>query len=95
MTRCIRKNDLRSLAILDLEKGFDQVRNADIDAMRPEELRWLAKWIGTVDTTLERVASVTDIGRVLLRRRNLRPLALGLSTEANEELRRFLEKLPD
>jgi hypothetical protein len=87
------ENDLRTLMILDLESNFDQMRDADIDAMRPDELRRWSKWIGTVETTLERIAAVTSLGRALLVEANLAPLGIELEADDLREFEAYLAKL--
>ena len=67
------ENDLRQLLVIELEENLRKFDGEDIDAMGYEALRRWARWVGTVEATLETATAAIEHGRRLLIRENLEP----------------------
>jgi hypothetical protein len=69
------ENDLRQLLIIDLEQQIAAFRRTTpIETMEPKELRRWARWVGTIESTVERAAAAIESGRRLFVIKNLRNL---------------------
>jgi hypothetical protein len=66
------ENDLRKLLVKDLESNIKTLKAKDIDQLDFKELRYWSKWIGTVDTTIDKVDSIIESGKRLLAENNLK-----------------------
>lgn len=88
------ENDLRNLLVLDLETNVKEFREKDIDVLTYEELGHWAKWISSVDITIEKATSVVSQGRKLLGTKNLEPFLRILSSQADiTNFQNFLKRL--
>lgn len=79
------KNDLRDLLISELETNIKIFKEKDIDTLNYEELRYWAKWIDSVDKTIDKANDVVSQGRKLLEAKNLEPFLsiLTIPTDIN------------
>lgn len=68
------ENDIRELVVLQLEKKLIQFRNVDINQLSYRDLEEWVKWIGSVDSILNKVSEVIRNARLFLTRDNLKPL---------------------
>lgn len=88
------ENNLRDLLVIELEEQIKTFDEEDIDSMSYERLRKWAKWIGTIDGTLERASKVIESGRRLLNSENLQPLETILRDKGDIALfRKYLKLL--
>ncbi len=87
-------NDLRKLLVLDLEANLNAFQELDIDQMTYEDLRHWSKWVGTVESTIQKAESVIEQGRRLLTRSNLEPFLKTLRNENDrKQFRQFISKI--
>jgi hypothetical protein len=88
------ENDLKNILVIDLEENFKTFISKDIDQLSFEDLKYWSKWIGTVETSLQKANDSIQAGRNLLTQSNLKPF-LTLLTKNEDKLifRRFLEGL--
>lgn len=88
------ENDLRDLIVKDLETNIKEFREKDIDKLTYEELRHWAKWVSSIDNTIEKSTSVVTQGRKLLRATNLEPFLKVLSSQDDVKLfRNYLKNV--
>lgn len=88
------ENDLRKLLILDLQENIKAFREKDIDTLTFDELRYWAKWVASVENTIERAGDAISLGRTLLTQANLEPFIKILTTEKDKILfRAYIKKL--
>lgn len=88
------ENDLKDLLVIELEEKLKSFEDQDIDSMGFEALRQWAKWIGTIEATLERATQAVASGRRLLQTGNLQPLGQILrDTKDASLLRQYLKRL--
>lgn len=83
------ENDLRQLLMLDLESNLKAFKEKDIDHLSYEELRHWAKWIGTVEATIEKADFAIAQGHKLLNKDNLAPFLQVL--EDRDDIKQFSE----
>ena len=69
------ENDLREILIVDLESNLKAFADLDIDNLLPSQLSFWSKWVSGVERSLERASESIRLGRALLTRENLAPLA--------------------
>jgi hypothetical protein len=69
------ENDLRDLLVLELGERIKKFEEESIDALSYESLRKWAKWIGTIDATIDKASASIASGRRLLSPENLEPFA--------------------
>jgi len=87
-------SDLRQMLILDVQTNLSEFERVAIDELSSEGLKRWSRWIGTVDATLERAASVIDLGRRLLRPLNLQHFcALLTRRDEHQEFKTYLRSL--
>lgn len=86
------ENDLRQLLVIELEESLRRFEEEDIDTLGYEALRRWARWIGTVEGTLETATAVVGHGRRLLTRENLEALGQVVLGDA-DDLARFTRYL--
>ena len=79
------ENDVRQLLVMNIEQPLKEFEKADIDVLGFEALRSWARWVGTVEPTLERAADAIAHGRRLLRPENLESFAQ-LLTDKNDQV---------
>jgi hypothetical protein len=88
------ENDLRKLLILDLQENIKVFKEKDIDTLTFEELQHWAKWIVSVENTIERARVAISLGNSLLTQANLEPFIKILATEKDKALfRAYIKKL--
>lgn len=88
------ENNLRDLLVIELEEQIKTFDEEDIDSMSYERLRKWARWIGTIEGTLERATQVIESGRRLLKSENLQPLETMLRDKVDITLfRQYLKRL--
>jgi len=81
------ENDLREYLVKELESNIRVFKGKDIDQMSFEELRRWAKWISTVESTVENAISIMELGNRLLAEENLKPFLEVL--EGKDEIKLF------
>ena len=88
------ENDLKNLLTLDLEHNINTLNAADIDLLTFEELKYWSKWIGTIDSTIERINYSMEAGKKLLTKSNLETLT-NVITKSNDKstFRTYLKSL--
>jgi len=69
------ENNLKALLIDDLEVRLSAFKAKNIDSLDFDELRKWAKWVNSVDNVLEVAQQATELGKRLLTKENLEPLA--------------------
>lgn len=90
------ENDLRELLILDLTKMLEDFKELDIDSLDYGALRKWAKWVGTVETKLEKVRAALAYGESLLSPKNLEPFLQVIPRgEESSSFRDYLRGLQD
>jgi hypothetical protein len=88
------ENDLRELLVIELEEKIKAFEEESIDALTFEPLRRWAKWIGTVDSTLQTAARSLESGRRLLRSENLAPFIRIVKERQDEaQFEKYLKSL--
>jgi hypothetical protein len=80
------ENDLRRLLILDLQENIKAFREKDIDTLSFEDLMYWAKWVASVENTIEKARDVISLAHTLLTQANLEPFTKILSTEKDKAL---------
>ncbi|WP_119156979.1 hypothetical protein [Caldimonas tepidiphila] len=90
------ENNLLQLLVITLEEQLKELDQLSIDALSYEDLRRWSKWVGEVDSVLERAGASINRGRLLLTQANLTPFieAVGLNTDEVEQFRVYLNALP-
>jgi len=66
------ENNLKAL-LINLEVHFNVFKTMNIDSLDFDELRKWAKWVNSVENTLEVAQKITELGLTLLTRQNLMP----------------------
>jgi hypothetical protein len=90
------QNDLRQLLVIDTHDELKAFRELDIDSLGHNDLRRWAKWIASIDGTMERAGAAIAAGRELLTVENLTPFSRLLWRGADKtEFRQFLAWLSD
>lgn len=89
------ENDLRALLVLDLEVHIAEFRGLSIPNLTHGQLRHWAKWVATVDGTLERADAAVSAGRRLLTADGLGPLLQVLAPLEQAQLRGLIRSLED
>lgn len=88
-------NDLRQILILDLEESIKAFEPLDIDTMTSKDLATWLKWAGTVDQRIEAARHSTEVGLILLTKKNLEPFMQMLEKEGEQKsFRQYLIALP-
>jgi hypothetical protein len=87
------ENDLRELLVIDLQKPIDEFRELSIPSLTHMELRRWAKWVATIDDTLERATTAVASGRLLLSAAGLEPLLRSLQQADQTQFRAFIRSL--
>ncbi|MDA8258299.1 MAG: hypothetical protein M0Z99_22170 [Betaproteobacteria bacterium] len=88
------ENDLRNLLVIELDEKIKAFEGENIDSLTFEQLRRWAKWIGTVDATLQTAAASLESGRRLLQRENLEPFARIIRDRRDEaQFEKYLKSL--
>lgn len=70
-----QENDLRDLLVFELKEKIKTFEEENIDTLGYEPLRKWAKWIGTIDPTINKALASIASGRRLLSTENLEPFA--------------------
>lgn len=87
------ENDLKKLLVYDLQMELKRLEEEDVDVMSFAKLKHWAKWIGTVEATLERARVAVDSGRRLLTADNLHPFSAFLRGDKEKQLfAKFLKR---
>ncbi|MDD5383392.1 MAG: hypothetical protein PHG89_00755 [Gallionella sp.] len=88
------ENDLKKLLVLDLEEPLKVFKGKDIDLLNFDELRHWAKWVNSVESTLEKAVTAVMLGNALLSRKNLEPFSKILTTRDDIAIfRSYLKEL--
>jgi len=88
------ENDLRELLVIELGNKINELKENDIDQMSFEELRRWAKWIGTVENTIDNSVSIVEQGKRLLNTSNLEPFLKIIDLKKDENLfKKFLQSI--
>lgn len=90
------ENNLRSMLIQDVSEKLKELNETKIDTLTYEQLSKWSRWLGSLDSTLDRAENAIQSGRRFLTQKNLLPLAeaADLNTEDNEQYVKFLRQYP-
>lgn len=86
-------NDLRQLLVIDIEQELRTFKTKNIDVLTHEELKRWSKWVGSVETTMERAAAAINYAQALLTRENLEQINQVLKGGEIKQFRPFLTRL--
>lgn len=91
------ENNLKAILIEDVSEHLKSLSELAIDSLGFEQLRGWSRWIGGLDTVLERALQAVRSGQALLTRENLSPLAeaAALTTDERDQFLRFLRHYPE
>ena len=87
------ENDLRELLVMDVQTHLDEFRELLIPSLTPVALKRWAKWITTVESTLERATAAIASAQRLLTADSLDPLLNSLLVEEQAVFRSFIRSL--
>lgn len=90
------QSDLRQLLVIDIHDELKKFRELDIDSLGHNDLLRWAKWVSSIDGTMERAGAAIAAGRELLTVENLTPLSRLLWRGADKtEFRQYLTWLSE
>lgn len=88
------ENDLRKLVTIEIEENIKLFKKLVIDNLTHSELSRWAKWVGSVESTKDKVKNSMQAASNLLKSSNLYPFKEILSEEDSTKFAKFLKQLP-
>lgn len=89
-----KENDLKDLAVIEIEEKIKSFKHLIIDDLRHSELASWAKWVSSVESTKDKLKVSMQDGINLLKSSNLYPFKKILSEEDSAKFAKFLKQLP-
>lgn len=87
--------DLRSLLVLDVKAGLSRLQQLSVENASEHQLAMEVRWVGELDSKLERANALVEAGRRFLTKQNLMQFSQVLDQEDQIALREFAKELPD